>query len=226
VSATLVRFSGIESPVRASGFLAPASRYSASAATGTSLLRSVGRPVQVLREGRLATAAGFTVTRSFPLPPPIGRLAGRLFESADAFWLPLIWPELRTVDFYVDTRVPGLNALMGLAARRPWLKRLMERRQSGGRALARWFGSKTGCVGVEIEPPDGQATRMLLMPRDHGHRIAVAPAVMAVVAIAHGRFAQRGLILPDQHVDPAELMSYLARQGVELRACRGPPLPA
>lgn len=215
VSAAMVRLSGAADPVRVSVFLAPATRYSGSPATAASLLRSVGREVRVLRQGRLAAAAGWGEGRSLHLPPPVGRLRGRLFESADSFWLPKIWPGLQTVDLVIDSRVPGLNGALALAARRPWLRRCVERFQGAGLALARRLGSRTGCLAVEVEERNGSLRRSALVPSDHGYLIAVIPAAMAALDLAADRFHTRGLVPPDLHVDPQELLARLREAGVQ-----------
>ncbi len=44
----------------------------------------------------------------------------------------------------------------------------------------------------------------------------IVPAVMAGRAIAEGRFEARGLISPDQHVEPEKLIDYLCSIGVDL----------
>ena len=96
VTAMLVADCGIASPIRVSGFLAPSARYSASAATAESLLRSIGRPVQVWQDGRLEETA-----RMAEVPTPFIAQADRRAARACClnrpirFWLPYIWPSLR-----------------------------------------------------------------------------------------------------------------------------------
>ncbi len=214
ISAALVRLSGLEHPVRVTGFLAPASRYSANPGTAGSLLCSVGRPIRVLRDGQLVTRPGWGESRAFTLPPPIGRVHGRLFESADSLTLPAIWPNLRTVDFYVDSRVPGLNTVFALAVRWPVLRRTLERLQTPGLALARLLGSPAGCLAYEIEAAGGAFARFALIARERGYFTPIVPAVLAARAIAEGRFAPAGLVPPDRHVHPEELVAYLDSIGV------------
>jgi len=215
VDAALVAATGITTPVRVSGFLAPASRYSASAGTSQSLLRSVGGTVRVCRDGRLIEEPGWLRPRSFRLPPPLGKLSGGLFESADSYWLPRIWPSLREVDLTIDTRIRGFNRLLSAAARRPWLRRLLERGQRPGLRLARLLGSARGCLGVEVEDSGGRVRLAALVPRERGHLIAVAPAVLATAALARNAFTPRGLAPPDRQVAPDRLFDYLRGLGVE-----------
>src|SRR3989442_6962847 len=68
LSAAAVRLSGIEDPVRLTVFLSPAARYTANAGTSRSLLRSVGAPVRVRRDGGLVERPGWRESRAFSLP--------------------------------------------------------------------------------------------------------------------------------------------------------------
>jgi short subunit dehydrogenase-like uncharacterized protein len=216
VTTMLVADSGIESPVRVSGFLVPSARYSASAATAASLMLSIGRPVQVWRDGRLQEAVGWRPSRRAAFPQPIGRLRGNLFESADSFWLPRIWPTLQTVDLYVDTRVPGLNRALSLAARAPALRRLMDRFQSTGHRLARRLGRRDGCLAVEVQSADGRLAHRAVYCPDHGYRLAVLPAVVAAEALADKRLSETGLILPARQVAAADLATVMSKAGFAL----------
>jgi hypothetical protein len=204
----------VEKPVRVTGCLAPAARYASTPGSGASLLRSVGQPVCVIRDGVLTQRTGWRDTHTFTMPPPIGRTRGYLFETADAVTLPRRWPSLRTVDFYVDSRVPLLNLYFSLAARfRPaWL--LASRLQGPGLRFARALGSPTGCLAFEVEAPDGRVVRRALIAAENGYFTPVATAVLAARALIEGRFAPRGLIPPDQHVDPHALLAYLAALGI------------
>jgi hypothetical protein len=109
-----------------------------------------------------------------------------------------------------------LNRLFALAATRPWLRELIERQQSAGRAAARLLGATTGCLGIEVKASDGAITCAVLLPRHHGHRIVVAPMALAAAAITEGRFTQRGLVPPDQQVEAEELLQYLRGLDVDL----------
>jgi hypothetical protein len=216
ISAAIVRLSELQHPVRVTGVLIPASRHTANPGAAGSLLRSVGRPVRVLRDGQLATRVGWRESREFQMPLPMGGVRGYLFESADALTLPRVWPELRTVDFYVDSRVPGLNTVLAVAARSPALRRVVERLQAPGLALARALGSARGCLAHEIENSDGRLVRCALIGSGRGYLTPIVPAVLAVRAIAEGRFAPGGLVPPDRQVEPGELVDYLGSIGVNM----------
>ena len=216
ISAALVRHSGITEPVRVTGFIAPASRHAANSATGASLLRSVGQPIEVLRDGQLVTRVGWLDRRSIELAPPLGRIDGHLFETVDSFLLPKVWPSLSTSEFFVDSRVPGLNAAFTLAAHVPTIRRLMERYQSFGLVLARRFGASAGGLGYEIEGPGGAVIRFTLATSDRAFRIGASPPVLAARNIASGRFERRGLLACDELVAPEELFRYLSSLGVRV----------
>ncbi|MGH2537956.1 MAG: hypothetical protein ACRDHL_11220 [Candidatus Promineifilaceae bacterium] len=213
VGAALIRLSGLE-PARVVGVLAAATRATAQPGSARSLLHSVGRPVRLLRDGRLVTRVGWRESQRFRLPPPLGALRGYLYECPDPLTMRRVWPGLRAAEFYVDTRVPGLNALLALAARWRSLRRLVERLQSPGLALARLLGAKAGCLAYGIEGQDGRVARYALLASDRAYLTAIAPAVLAARAIAAGRFVGRGLVPVDRHVEPAELLDYLRPLGV------------
>ncbi len=218
VSAAMVRHSGVTDPVRVTGFLAPATQYAANPGSGASLLRSVGQPVQVLRDGALTTRIGWRDRRTLTMPAPIGRMTGRLYESADCVTLPSVWPTLRTIDFYVDSRVLALNPLLDGAARSRLMHRLMTAFLRPGLAVSRLLGSATGCLAYEIEAASGAVRRYALIGSHHGHYTPVAPAVLAALAIAEGRFEGRGLVPPDGYVEPEVLFGYLGEYEVRLVA--------
>lgn len=76
VAAILVRISGVERPRRVSALVAPASRETANPGTVRALLRSIGRPVEVRRNGAPHVATGWRETRQFELPRRRGHLVG------------------------------------------------------------------------------------------------------------------------------------------------------
>jgi hypothetical protein len=70
---------------------------------------------------------------------------------------------------------------------------------------------------VAVEGPDGSVVARVLSGRARSYLIAVAPAVLAVRALAGGRFREIGLVPVDRQVDPKELVTYLAAAGIEAR---------
>jgi saccharopine dehydrogenase-like NADP-dependent oxidoreductase len=215
VSAALVRLSGVSAPVRVSTFLAPATRNTSTAATSMSLLSALDRPVRVVRDGALVERRAFSQTRAFEFPPPIGRVSARLAESADALTLPSVWPSLREVDFWVDTRRRALNALIAAAARSGLLRSTMRAAQGVGRRLTKRFGSASGGFGIELEDANGVRRSSGFFHASHSYIVAVAPAVLAARRIAAGTSGLTGLIPADRHVNPGELIEYLRAAGIK-----------
>ncbi len=213
--AALVRASGVRDPARVSVYLSPASRVTATAGTGGALRNSLVRPIQILRGGSLVPARGWRESRVFLMPPPIGRGRGYLMESIHAATLPRIFPTLRDADFWVDSRVPGLNRVFCLLARVPAVAARLARAGRRSMSLARAFGSTAGGMLAEIEDGSGAVTQARVFAPRRSYLAAVAPAVLAIRAIASGRFTERGLVSHDRHVDPDELIAYLGRLGIE-----------
>ena len=216
VSAALVARSGVPAPVRVTGFLVPTPRHTAVRATAASLLASLGRPVTVLRDGAPAEDAGFGRARRLAAGTPLGARRGWLFDSPDPLTLPRRWPSLRTVEWYVDANVPGLNALLALAARSRPLRRIAGAAGTRMLPLVRWMGGGAGGVACEVESADGAVVRLALAAREDAYLAAVAPAVLAVRALAEDRFDGRGVVPPDRQVDADALLAYLARLGIAL----------
>jgi hypothetical protein len=214
VTAALVRLSAVQGPVRISAFLAPATRNTSTAATSTSLMSSLERPVRVVRDGAIVERRAFSQTRAFEFPEPIGRVSARLAESADALTLPSVWPSLREVDFWVDTRRPALNALIAAAARSGPALSTMRALQGIGRRLTKRFGATSGAFGIELEDAAGHRRASGFFHESHSYIVAVAPAVLASRHIAAGTFGFSGLVRADHQVDPRELVTYLSLSGV------------
>jgi short subunit dehydrogenase-like uncharacterized protein len=214
VSVALVRLSGVQAPVRVSTFLAPATRSTSTAATSQSLLSMLERPVRVVRNGSIVERRAFSETRAFDFPLPVGRVPARLAESADALTLPRIWPSLRDVDFWVDTRQNALNALFAAASRSGWLRSAVWAVQRAGRRLTKLLGSTSGGFGIQVEDTSGARRSSGFFHHTYSHIVAVAPGVLAAREIAAGRFASTGLIPADRHVDPWELVGYLRASGI------------
>ena len=220
ISAAAVHLSGLPKPVRLAVCLSPASRFSASHATALSLLNSVGVPIRVFRDGRLARVLGWRETRTIAMPLPTGRMRGHLCSSTDALLLPRIWPSLRRIDFYVDGGPPPVAWALSLTCRFAWGRGLVKTTLPAGLAVARLIGSKTGCLAFEIEDADRRVWTLALVSSRKGYVTAVIPAALAAGAIARGRFPQQGLIPPDRHVDPAALLDELIRLGFDVVTTR------
>jgi hypothetical protein len=221
ISAAMVTLSGIERPRRVTGLLVPATGRTAVRGTAQSLFASVGRPIEVFRDGQLTTCLGFSRRRTAALPPPLGRRTCHLVEMADAITLPRCWPSLREVEFYVDTNVLGLNTLFRLAARWPTLRRVIDRASHRVLFLARWFGRNQSGLAYEIEGDGGQARFLALTAERRGQMIPVAPAVLAARSMAAGECRRTGILLPNEGNDARQLLAFLQRYGVHLTEAAG-----
>jgi hypothetical protein len=220
VAAAVIRRSGVVAPKRVTTFLAPAARHTANSGAALSLLGSVGRPIRIYRDGHQQSARGWSESRQFKMPVPVELINGWLFESADAVYLPRIWPSLREVIMFVDTNTRFGNTMMCLAAQQPVIRRILERHVRLGTWLARKLGSRAGGIGYEIEDADHRILRWAITSSDNSYVVAVAPAVLAVRAIWEQRFPHYGLVPPDRHVEPDELCEFFQANGITLTELR------
>jgi hypothetical protein len=216
IAAAIIRHSGITSPTRVTTYLAPATRHTSNPGAALSLLRTVGQPISIWRDGRLQSATGWTESRTFAMPPPVGPIRGRLYESADAVHLPRVWPSLREVTMYVDTNTPGVNAMLSLAVHSPVIRRLLEKSINLATRPARWLGSSSGGVGYEIEVAGGQIARFALVASELSYVPAIAPAILAARAIVDGSFTRGGLVPISKIAEPAALFTFLAAVGIDV----------
>jgi hypothetical protein len=216
VAATVIRQSRIVNPIRVRVFLAPASRHTANAGSALALIRSIGGPVRVFHNGCLEERTGWSDPQPFPMPP-LKPLIGRLFESADALYLPRIWPSLQYVAMYVDPNTFGVHALLRRAAHSPWLRHLLEKHVQSATMFARWFGSAAGGIGYEIEEAPDRIVRFAILAERNSFYAAIAPAILATRKIALDQFLEHGLILPDRHCDSEELFELLRASNIAFR---------
>jgi short subunit dehydrogenase-like uncharacterized protein len=214
VSAALVRLSGVQAPTRVSTVLAPATKRTSTTATSATLLSMLDRPVRVVRNGSLVEQPAFSQARAFDFPPPVGRVSARLAESADALRLLSVWPSLREVDFWVDTRRRVLNVLVAAAARSRLALSTMRSVQGIGRRMTKRFGAASGGFGIEIEDAGGVCRSAGFVHSTHSYLVAVAPAVLAARRLAAGTFDSSGIVPADRQVDPWELVTYLRGSGI------------
>ena len=201
VVATLVRASGIDTPVRIDAWLAPASRETARVGTAQALVSS-------LRAGAALTCE-FAPIRGIPV------------ESGLEVQLPAIWPSVQEAAFWVDPHVPGLRPILALAARSGLARAAALALTPVVVPLARAIGTRAGIFAVRAEGPAAIARWTLTAP--HGsQRIAVAPAVLAVRDLAIGAFAPTGLVPADRQVTPDALFAILADLGIAVARADGP----
>jgi hypothetical protein len=220
IAAMIVRLSGVVAPMHVTVFLAPATRHTANRGAALSLLGTAGRPIRIYRDGCQQTRLGWSESRRFTMPEPLGPIFGWLFESADTVYLPQIWPTLREVTMFVDTNLPFANIVMRLAADHTLIRRMLERHVGFGTWLARKLGSTTGGVGYEIVDANDRIVRWAITSRENSYVVAVAPAVLAARAIVQQRFPHQGVVPPNRHVDPDELREFFHANGITLTELR------
>lgn len=216
VSHAMIAWSGIVAPVRLTAFLVPTPRHTAVSATASSLLSTVGAPVDILRAGVMRTERGFGSSRRWAGGTPLGRRRGWLFDTADGLLLPRSHSTLKTVDAYVDPNVPGLAAALRVAGRSSAVRVAMRKMMPAALPLVRRLGGSRGGYGCEVEDASGRTIRLVLSGHRDAYRLAVIPAVLAVRALAAGRVPHTGVLAPHQQVDADELPAALRRGGFEL----------
>ena len=207
---------GSPAPRRITSFLAPASRHTANIGTAMSLLHTIGKPIRILRDGKMQIVRGWRETRTFPLPRPLGPIRGHVFESAEVLYLPRICPSLKDVAMYVDANTFGANAVLTMAAYSNVMRRVMQGGIGWGTSMARRFGSTVGGMAYEVEGENGHVARFAIVAKLNSYLVAIAPAVLAVQKMANDQFTERGLVLPDRYADPFEILRFLNSAGVEL----------
>jgi len=210
----LVGASGVTDPVRASVCLRPAARETASRGTARVLLHEAGGDVRSLADGTLVRERGWSRGRVFAAPQ--GAMRGRLAESADALNLPRVWPGLRTVDFWVDSGVPGLNAAVGLVAGFGAARSLAVRSAGAGAWVARRLGRRDGAFAVEVEDRKGSSRVAVARAPRRSYMIAVLPAVLAAISLAGEPRRGHGLLAPDRQVERGALLDALRAAGVQV----------
>ncbi len=75
--------------------------------------------------------------------------------------------------------------------------------------FSRLLGRSVGGLGYEIEGADGQLFRLTFTAEDRGFLIAIAPSVLVTRRLVRNEFDESGLVTPEKHVDPDELVQYL-----------------
>jgi saccharopine dehydrogenase-like NADP-dependent oxidoreductase len=216
VAAAMVKYLNIESPIRVTACLAPALRHTAHRGVALAMLLSLGRPVRAWRDGTLQPIVE-RPQRQFEMPAPIGNVTGRLFENTDSLYLPFIWPTLREVEMYVAARTPAMGTFLNLMSHSPLLRRQSERFVTLGTWFARKVGPSAGGIAYEIETTAGDVHHLAIVSKNNSFITAVAPAILAAKKIMDGQFAATGLVLPDEHISPIELLNFLGALGIEVR---------
>ena len=124
---------------------------------------------------------------------------------------------------YVDPNMPGAGVLLRVAAHSSLMRRALESQAKLATWFARRLGSSAGGIGYEIASIDGRIGRYGVVAAENSFIAAVAPAVLAACAIAQERFPHRGFVLPDRHVEPAEMFEFLESSGTNLSTWNDQP---
>lgn len=217
VTAAFLRHARVKDPAHLRVWLAPSPKVTANLGMLQSFMASIRRDIQVWREGALATVRGWSAAGSLDLPAPVGRITGRLVETADAAHLPPVCPTLRSIEFRVDTRVTGANLLFRVAAAIPPVRTAIAWTLRPSLSIARLLGAESGGMAAEVFGPTGARTAWALVAPRHGYLVALAPAVLAVRALAEDKFPHRGLVPPHKQVDPDPLWKLLADWGIAMQ---------
>jgi hypothetical protein len=118
---------------------------------------------------------------------------------------------------YIDTNIPGMNSLLRIAAHSNTVRALLRRGVRMGTAVARQIGTPAGGIGYEIEDSAGQIVRYAITAKLNSYLTAVASAVLAARAIVEDRFPARGLVMPDRHAAPDEIVAFLREAEIDVR---------
>jgi hypothetical protein len=210
LSALAIGRSGIREPAAVHGFLAPAARYTANPGVTQSFLSSVGRRIDVWRDGRWQHARGWRDERVFPRL----RRTGRLVEAADSATLPRAFPSLKDVDFWIDPNVRGAAAWLSLACRLPALVTLTERVIRRAGVLAKVLGRQDGILAYEVE---GQtASNTVVVGGPDAYLTAAIPAAVAASRVARGLRPPAGVVPVDRQVPGDVMFAALEERGFTL----------
>ncbi len=213
VSAALVALSGVKEPRRARSLLVPVTRETASPTVVSAFLPSVGRPVEIFRNGTPALATGWRATHHFRLPPR----RGYLIASTDVWALPRAFPTLRGVDAWLDVNAFMGNQILAAAALTALSRRLLLQVMPRLLPLTRIIGRRWGGASVEVEDTEGWVAGAMLSAERDGYLTAIAPAVLAASTLATETFPHVGLVPAHKLVEPHALTAYLARHGIRLQ---------
>lgn len=192
VAASAIRLGGRAAPETCDLFLAPASADTGNPATVRAFLASVD----------------WTRSREFPAD----RRRGYRVQSAAAVLLPLAWPTLRWVDFWVDPNAPFAARSIALASRLG----LTDALTAVAPISARLLGRREGSFSVAIGDAGRYSLTRLSAPRG-SYLIAAEPAVLAAESLAGGGEAPPGVVPADKQVDPEKLFARLRALGVDVR---------
>jgi hypothetical protein len=192
--------------------MAPGNRGARQLATIASLLHSVGQPFRVFRNGAWHRVVGWSESRDFIFPSPIGRRCGYLVDVPDHEMFPEIF-RARTVEFRAGSELRLLNGSLSVLrlTGRNWVRWSGLLQAAAG--LLSWIGHDAGAIGVEVS---GAARRRACIVADsQGERIAVMPASVMTRRLLSGS-PLRGVISYTDWLKEEQLRVECERRGWRL----------
>lgn len=203
--------------------IAPGNRLPRAPATVASLLKSVGRPFEIWRDGAWHKVSGWSAPRRFEFPSPVGPRTGYLVDVPDHDLFPRLFAA-RSVAFRVGSELhilnwmtSGLAALVRLSLIRD-LSRWTRMIRRGMTLFAR-FGHDHGAVGVEVTGSrDGRAvTRRVCVVADRmGQRIPVMPAAIMACMLLNNEVNFSGIVPVDSWLTRDRLEQECLKRGYRL----------
>jgi short subunit dehydrogenase-like uncharacterized protein len=192
VTALTLSSCNIENPRRVTAYLQAASRYTANPGATRSFLANVEERGRTIRF------------------PKIGARGGMRVRTVDSITLPPIFPTLQTIELVVDTG----NFAGNLAMQSATLRKFLDRHLDQALKITRKVGNKEGILGYEFAATSKR--QHILFTGANTHMVAVIPAIEAARAIAEGRFAERGVIAPTNHISADVFWNAVRQEGINV----------
>lgn len=205
--------------------IAPGQRAPRGVATLQAVFSYLGRPVQVLEQGRWHERTGWMDLRRVPLA--FGKRLGALCDVPDLALLPRRYPSLRTVRFHAALEFASQHLVLWLLAalRRCGLPLPMNRLASLLHRLAGAFdrlGGPLGGMRLQVAVQRGDGTRLLrtwqlTTPAMHGPEIPCMAATLLARRILRGEPFAPGATTAEGLLDLAQFGPEFARWGISTR---------
>lgn len=213
--------------LRARTFVAPGSRGSRGEATVETLMRGIGTPLRVWREGRQTRVRGWSEKETIVFPPPVGLRTQYL--AIETVGSDPMAEELgaESVEFKAGSEFASVNALLAAVSRLrarygfPRLENHGAVLRRGLRALGA-FGTDRGAVIVHVEQGDGhpsgaRESRAIAVVADRdGERIPALPAGIVLAALLAGELTISGAVALSRCLPTHRLFDELLRRDLRL----------
>lgn len=206
--------------------IAPGNRMPRAHGTVASLLDSLGKPFEVMRDGAWHPVTGWSDPRVFSYPAPIGPRRGWLVDvpAHDDRQ----WPEcagVGTIEFRVGAELRFLNwgtSFLAWCARRRLVSNWVRWTPLLRRAMAAfgWLGTDHGAVGLSARGRDACGRSAMVtaavVAEAEATRIPVMPAAELVRRILVGRETRRGALSPYDWISGDDLRAACDGRGYRL----------